>query len=64
MSVMVFPQGVLAAITLVGGEAGDGGARVGCKAALPLWSLAVTTLLGEGSDARLLEQKPWGLGLS
>ena len=42
----VFPQSVLAAITLVGGVADDWGARVcaGCKAGLPLCSVAVATL--------------------
>ena len=34
----IFPQGVLAAVTLVRGVAGDGGARAcaGCEAGLPL----------------------------
>ena len=58
----LFPQGVLAAITLVGGRAGDGGARAiaRCELGLPLCSVAVFTLLGWGvrSDSKLLEQNP------
>ena len=46
----VFLHGVLAAITMVGGGAGDGGAMAGarCEAGLPLCSVSFTTLLGEG----------------
>ena len=56
----VFPQCVLAAITLVGSGVGDGEARTGtgCEAGLPLFTVAVTTLSGTGSDLNLLEQKP------
>ena len=54
----IFPQGVLAAITLVGGGAGDGGARAGARSEVGLLcSVAVTALLGAGSDSKLLEQK-------
>ena len=42
----IFPQGVLAAMTLVGGGAGDGGARARCEAGPPLCSVASNTLLG------------------
>ena len=40
----IFPQGVLTTVTLVGGVAGDGGARAcaRCEAGLPLCSVAVT----------------------
>ena len=51
----VFPQGVLAAITLLGGGARDG-AR--CEPALPLCSVALTTLLQVGMGSKMLEQKP------
>ena len=58
----VFPQCVLAAITLVGGVAGDGGARAGARtpagAGLHLCSAAIISLSGLGSDPKLLEQKP------
>ena len=56
----IFPQGVLSAITLVGGWAGDGGARTraNCDPGLLLCSVANTTLLGVESGPRLLEQKP------
>ena len=55
---------MLAAITLVGGGAGNGGARarVSCDRELLLCSLAITALLGVGSGPKLLEQKPWGSG--
>lgn len=45
----VFPQSVLAAITLVRLESED---RVGpgCEAKHPLWSVAIPALLREGSD--------------
>ena len=45
----VFPQVVLAAIILVGGGAGDGGARAGAsyEAGVPLCSVAVTVLWGQ-----------------
>ena len=56
----IFPQGVLAAISLVGAGAGEGGARAGarCEVELSLYSVDVTTLLGVGSGPKLLEQKP------
>ena len=59
-SIHVFPQGLLAAITLVGIGTGDGGARAGteCEAGLPLCSVAVTTLSWVASVPKLLEQKP------
>lgn len=62
----VFPHGVLATITLAGNEARDGGVRagIGCKAGLPLCSVTITALSGARSDTKLLEQKPWGSGLS
>lgn len=44
----IFPQGVLTAITLLGGVAGDGRASTGCKAGLTLCS-------GAGSDPKLLD---------
>ena len=55
----VFPQGVLAAIALVGGGAGDGGASAGarCEIGFPLCSVAITALSGTGSAPKLLEQK-------
>lgn len=55
-----FPQGVLAAILLVGVGAADGGARAsaGYKAKLPLYSVAIITLLEASSNPKLLEQKP------
>lgn len=40
----VFPQGVLIAITLIEGMAGDGGASTGWEVELPLCSVSVTTL--------------------
>ena len=56
----IFPQSVLAAITLVGGGAGDGmaSAGAGCEAILSLFSVALTTLSGARSGPKLLEQKP------
>ena len=53
----VFPQGVLVAINLVGGGAGDGGARAGveCEARLPPCSVVITALSGVASDGKLLE---------
>ena len=56
----VFPQGVLAAITLIGGVTGVGRARAcaECEAGLPLCSVAITALSGlrsapqvDGADA-------------
>ena len=55
-----FPQGVLAAVTLVGGGAGDGGARARARewdGASPLLR-ASTTLRGAGARPQWLEQKP------
>ena len=45
----IFPQSVLAAITLVADGAGDEGAssHTGCEVRLPLCSVAITTLSGE-----------------
>ena len=56
----VFPQDVLAAITLVrsGAENRRARARVGCEAGLSLCLVAVTALLGVGSGPKLLEQNP------
>lgn len=53
----VFPHHVLATITLVGGVAFDGGARVcaGCEAGFSLYSVAITTLSGAGPAPKLLE---------
>lgn len=55
-----FPQSVLAAITLVGGGAEDGGARarVMCDLGSFLRSVATTTLSGLGLGPKVLEQKP------
>ena len=56
----IFLQGVLAAISLVGGTSGDGGsrARAGCEPGSLLCSVASTTLFGMGMCPKLLEQKP------
>ena len=56
----VFPQGVLAAITLIGSGSGDKQVRAstGYKAELSLCSGAITTLLRVGSDPKLLQEKP------
>ena len=40
----VFPQGVLIAITLIEGMAGDGGASTGWEVELPLCSVSVNTM--------------------
>ena len=55
-----FSQGVLTAITLVGGEAGDGevGAGASCEAGLLLCSVLITTLSGVRVGPKLLKQKP------
>lgn len=52
--------GVLAGITLVGGETADGVARVRarCELGLFLCSVAVTALSTVGSGPRVLEQQP------
>ena len=56
----VFPQGIMATVTLVRGGAGDGGARAvaGCETRLLLCSVAVTGLSSVGSDPKLVKQKP------
>lgn len=56
----VFPQGVLATLTLVGGVASVEIARACafCEVGLPFCSVAVTYLSGMGSAPKLLEQKP------
>ena len=55
----ISPQGVLPAITLVGGRAGDGGsrARTRCEAVLPLCSGAITILLGAGANPKLIQKQ-------
>ena len=57
----VFPQGVLAAITLAWGVVDNGGARacLGGGEGLPLCSLAIIALSGAVSAPKLLERKPW-----
>lgn len=60
----IFPQGVLAALTLVSGRTGDWGARAstGRDLGFPLYSVPVTTLSGLGSVPKfLMQKKPWGL---
>ena len=54
-----FLYGVLAAIILVGGVAGDGGATAcaGCELGVPLCSVAITTPSGAGSAPKFLEHK-------
>ena len=56
----VFLQGVLAAISLVGGTSGDGGskARARCEPGSLLCSVANTTLFGMGVGPKSLEQNP------
>jgi len=57
-----FPQGVLAAITLLGGQAGtwqEGTkARATSEPRLLLCSVVNTTILGVESGTKLLAQKP------
>lgn len=55
----IFPHGVLAGVTLVGGGVGDGGAtcRARCELGRLLCSVADITLLGERSGLKLLKQK-------
>ena len=57
---LILPHGVLAALTMVGCGAGDGGsrARARCEPGLLLCSEASTALLGTGSGLKLLEEKP------
>ena len=56
----VFPQGVLATITLIWGVAGLVGARAytRCEVGFLLCSVAVTALSGSGSAPKFLEQVP------
>ena len=55
----IFPQGMLAAITLVGGGPRDGArARATCELGLLLCSEVITTLSGMGSGPKVLGQKP------
>ena len=51
----IFPQGVLANITLVFGRTGDEGGRAGtwCEGRLTLCSVAVTGLLVVGSESQV-----------
>lgn len=49
---------MLEVITLVGGRAGDGGARARTNYKLRLSSVASIILLASGSGPKLLEQKP------
>ena len=62
----IFPQGVLSAITLVGGGPGDGWAGTGaeCEPGLPPCLLTISTLLGVVSDLKLLGQNSEGHVLS
>ena len=62
----IFPQGMLAAITLLGGGARDEGTRAGarCELRLLLCSVASTTLLGAELSPMLIQKKPCGLGLN
>lgn len=55
----VFPQSVLAAITLIGGGTGGQVGRVGgqCEGGFSVCSVAVITQSGVGSHPKLLEQK-------
>lgn len=54
------PQGLLVALTLAGGGAGDGGAKARPEndSGLFLCSFGSITLLGVGYGPKLLEQKP------
>ena len=56
----IFSQGVIASIIVVEDGAEESGAKAEskCEEGLSLCSVTVTTLLGVGSDLRLLEQKP------
>ena len=53
----IFPQGLLAAIDLVGAGAGDRGARVRAECAAQWPS---SPYVGVGLDSKLLGQKPCG----
>ena len=56
----VFPHGMLEAISLIGGGAVNGGATAGAAYEVGFFPLLSghTTLLGVGSNPKLLEQKP------
>lgn len=55
----IFPQGVLAPVTLVGGVAADGGARTCTRYEMGLlWPLNVTTLSGAGFAPKWPKQNP------
>lgn len=56
----IFPQDILAALALVVGGAGDGGAKARPEndSGLFLCSFGSITLLGVGYGPKLLEQKP------
>lgn len=58
----IFAQCVLAAFSLIGGGAEDGGAGAGAwnEAGLPLCSVAVTALSRAGSDPKLWSRSPDG----
>lgn len=58
----IFAQCVLAAFSLIGGGAEDGGAgaRAWNELGLPLCSVAVTALSGAGSDPKLWSRSPDG----
>ena len=59
----IFPQGVLAPVTLVGGVAADGGARTCTRYEMGLlWSLNVTTLSGVGFATEWPKQNPGSSG--
>lgn len=54
----IFPQVVLAVVTLVGHWPGDGGVSTMIEVELPLYSVAITALSCIASNPNLLEQKP------
>ena len=56
----VFPQGVLAAITLVRGGDGGAKARAKCELGLLLCSVAITILLVAGSGPKCSGRNPEG----
>ena len=59
----IFPKEMLAAITLVGGRAADGGARTGarCEVGLPPpCSVAITALSGRGPIPSCWSRSPEG----
>lgn len=64
-AIRVFPQDVLAAITLVGSVAGEGEVRAEPRyeIGLSLCSMAVAALSGARSDPKFLEQKICQSGL-